>query len=92
MMATVVERTGPHEERERDEFALNDQGHEAAERLRHSSRAYEQLYVYVQAVREEWDTPDLLDRVYEAFPQYTERSLIRQKVAERTARLRSHRK
>ncbi len=83
MMATAVDRAGPREEPEVEEYALSDRGHAAAERLRESSEAYEQLYAYVQSMRKEWDTPDLIDRVYEAFPKYTERSLIREKVNKR---------
>lgn len=83
MMATVVERSGPRDEPVVEEFALSERGHEAAERLRQSSRAYDQLYAYVRRLREEWDTPDLLERVYETWPKYAERSLIREQVARR---------
>src|SRR6266702_1371183 len=75
MMATVTQRSGPRTGRDSEEFTLNHQGHDAAERLRRSSRAYDQLYAYVQALREEWDTPDLIARVYEAYPKFAERSL-----------------
>ena len=70
-------------------FALNDRGHEVAERLRQLSRAYDQLYVYVRAIREEWDTPDLVERVYEEYPKFAEKSVIRDQVAARRARRRS---
>lgn len=90
MAATVIERSGPRAEREVEEFSLSEQGHEAAERLRKSNRAYDQLYAYVRALREEWDTPDLLDRVYEAWPKYAERSLIREEVAQRRHKRRPH--
>jgi hypothetical protein len=86
MMATVVERSGPREEPEVEEYALSDRGHKAAERLRQSNRAYEQLYAYVRALREEWDTPDLVERVYEAYPKFAERSLIRDQVTARSKR------
>jgi predicted DNA binding CopG/RHH family protein len=89
MMATAVERAGPRDEPEAEEYALSERGHAAAERLRQSSEAYERLYAYVRRVREEWDTPDLIDRVYEVFPKYTERSLIREKVNKRIEKRRS---
>jgi len=89
MMATAVERAGPRDEPEAEEYALSERGHAAAERLRQSSEAYERLYAYVRRVRQEWDTPDLVDRVYEAFPKYTERSLIREKVNTRIEKRRS---
>lgn len=89
MMETAVERAGPRDEPEAEEYALSDRGHAAAERLRQSSEAYERLYTYVRRVREEWDTPDLIDRVYEAFPKYTERSLIREKVNKRIEKRRA---
>ncbi len=44
MMATAVERSGPRDEVDAEEYALNEWDHVAAERLRQSSRAYEQLY------------------------------------------------
>jgi predicted DNA binding CopG/RHH family protein len=86
MIASASERAGPRERPE--EFALNEQGHTAAERLRRSSRAYEQLFERVRELREQWDTPDLVDRVYEAWPQYAERSVIKDEVAARRARRR----
>jgi hypothetical protein len=89
MVATVVERSGPRDEHDPEEFVLNERGHKAAERLRQSSRAYAQLYAYVRALREEWDTPDLLARVYDTYPKYAERSVIRQQVAERKVRRRA---
>jgi predicted DNA binding CopG/RHH family protein len=89
MMETAAKRSGPPDEPEVEEFALSDSGHQAAEQLRQSNRAYDRLYAYVSAVRDEWDTPDLIERVYEAYPKYAERSLIREKVAKRTARRRS---
>ena len=69
-------------------FALNESGHEAAEKLRHSSPAYEALFDAVENLREKWDTPDLIDRVYDRWPEYTGRSLIRDEVAERRERRR----
>ena len=83
MMAAVAERAGPSDERSGQVFVLNKEGHERAERLRRSSRAYDQLYRYVSGLRKEWDTPDIVERVYETFPRYTERSLIREDVARR---------
>jgi predicted DNA binding CopG/RHH family protein/uncharacterized protein YwgA len=89
MMATAADRAGPREESNGvKDFALSEQGHEAAERLRHSDRAYDQLFDYVRRLREEWDTPDLVERVYETWPKYADRSLIRGQVAHRTARRR----
>ena len=85
MMATVIERAGPREG-ELPLFELSDAGHEAAERLRRSSDAYEQVFSRIRELRHEWDTPDLLDRVYEAFPDFTDRSLIKGQVAQRRAR------
>jgi predicted DNA binding CopG/RHH family protein/uncharacterized protein YwgA len=89
MLATVVERSGPRTDPGVAEYALTEQGHEAAERLRQSNAAYDRLYAYVHRLREEWDTPDLLERVYETWPKYTERSLIRDKVARRARRRKS---
>lgn len=74
------------------EFALSERGHEAAEQLRHSSPAYEQLYGFVESIKKEWDTPDLkdlVDRVYETWPSYTEKSVIREEVERRSRRRRS---
>jgi predicted DNA binding CopG/RHH family protein len=89
MMATVFRRSGPHEEPSPEEFALNEEGHRAAERLRQSSRAYDQLYAYIQRLRSEWDKPNLLRRVYKTWPKYAERSLIRDQVEGRVRRRRS---
>lgn len=89
MMATAAERAGPREEPDTEEYALNERGHAAAERLRQSSEAYERLYEYVRRLREEWDTPDLVERVYETYPKFTERSLIREKINRRIERRRS---
>ena len=91
MMATAEERRGPGDEPEAREFALNDRGHEAAERLRQSSRAYDQLFAYIRQLRQEWDTPrldQLVDRVYEKWPNFTEKSHIREKVKSRSVRKR----
>lgn len=88
MVATAEERSGPQVN---EEFDLSEQGHEAAERLRQSSKAYDELFAYVHAVRQEWDTArldDLVDRVYADWPKYTDRSLIRGKVAARSTRRR----
>lgn len=91
MMTAVAERAGPEDEGKVVEFALNDRGHEAAERLRHSSPGYEQLFKFVESIRKDWDTGDLdelVDRVYETWPKYAEKSVIRGKVARRTERRR----
>jgi predicted DNA binding CopG/RHH family protein len=90
MMATVFQRSGPHEEPAPEDFALNEEGHRAAERLRQSSRAYDQLYAYIQRLRSEWDKPNLLRRVYKTWPKYAERSLIRDQVEGRARRRRSN--
>jgi predicted DNA binding CopG/RHH family protein/uncharacterized protein YwgA len=89
MMATVFQRSGPREEAGTEEFALNQEGHRAAERLRQSSRTYDQLYNYIQRLRSEWDKPNLLRRVYKTWPKYAERSLIREQVEGRARRRRS---
>jgi predicted DNA binding CopG/RHH family protein/uncharacterized protein YwgA len=91
MITAVAERAGPEDEGKVVEFALNDRGHEAAEKLRRSSPSYEQLFKFVEAVRKDWDTGDLnelVDRVYETWPKYAEKSVIREKVAQRTERRR----
>lgn len=84
MMSSVSRRAAPSEGGATVvEFALSPKGHEAAERLRQSSPAYEQLFSFVESVRQEWDTPnvkDLLARVYEAYPAYTDKSVIREEV------------
>ena len=88
MVATVQERTGPHPN---EEFALNERGHEAAERLRKSATAYDQLFVYIRELREEWDTAqldELVDRVYTDWPKYADKSLIRDQVTTRSSRRR----
>jgi predicted DNA binding CopG/RHH family protein len=93
MMAAVSERARPDGGSENvAEFALSERGHDAAERLRHSSPRYEQLFTFVEAVKKEWDTPilaDLVARVYEAYPKYAEKSVIREEV-ERRGRRRSN--
>lgn len=83
MVATASERAGP---RGPEEFALNAHGHAAADRLVRSNRAYEQLFERIRQVRAQWDTPDLVERVYETWPQYAERSVIKDEVAARRAR------
>jgi predicted DNA binding CopG/RHH family protein len=91
MMAAVTARAGPEEGGTVLEFALSDRGHEAAEALRHSSPGYEQLFKFVESVRMDWDAGDLselVDRVYETWPEYAEKSVIREKVARRTKRRR----
>lgn len=92
MMATVMERATPDEGGSKiAEFALSARGHEAAERLRQSSPAYEQLFAFVEAIKKEWDTPnvtDLVARVYETYPKYAEKSVIREEVERRERRAR----
>ncbi len=89
MMASAMARSGPREDAGTvEDFELSEQGHEAAERLRRSNRAYEQLFAYIRELRQEWDTPDLVDRVYETWPNMAEKSLIRDQVASRRARRR----
>lgn len=89
MMQTATERSGPRDTGVPEVFELNAEGHEAAERLRRASRAYEALFDRIGEIRQEWDTPnidDLVDRVYAEWPEYTEKSLIRHEVAERASR------
>jgi predicted DNA binding CopG/RHH family protein/uncharacterized protein YwgA len=84
MMAAVTERAGRQEATKPVSFELNKSGHEAAEKLRTSSSSYEQLFAFVEAVRREWDTPDLtelVDRVYSTWPEYAEKSVIRNEVS-----------
>jgi predicted DNA binding CopG/RHH family protein len=93
MMRTAAERSGPREAVVPEVFTLTTQGHEGAERLRRSDRAYEALFARINEIRQEWDTPnldDLIERVYAEWPQYAEKSLIKDEVAERAAR-RQHR-
>jgi predicted DNA binding CopG/RHH family protein len=89
MMATAEQRSGPREADVPEQFALTSVGHEAAERLRHSSRAYEHLFNYISGLREEWDTrrvSDLVDRVYETWPEYAAKSVIKDEVHARLER------
>jgi len=91
MMAALTERAGPEEGGKALEFALNDRGHEAAEHLRRSGPRYEQLYQFVESIRKDWDTSDLTElvgRVYETWPKYAEKSVIRENVARRNERRR----
>ena len=92
MMAAVSERAQPQSGGEAVvEFALSERGHEAAEQLRHSNPHYEQLFKFVESVKKEWDTPvlgDLVARVYQTYPKYAEKSVIRGEV-ERRGRRRS---
>ena len=91
MMAAVTERAGRHDDTKVVSFELSKSGHEAAERLRKSSPTYEQLFAFVESIRREWDAPDLtdlVDRVYETWPKYAEKSVIRDEVARRTDRRR----
>jgi hypothetical protein len=58
-------------------------------RLRSSDRSYENLYKAIENLRAEWDTGDLIDRVYETWPEYAERSMIRDRIARRRRARRS---
>jgi uncharacterized protein YwgA len=89
MMATVTQRAAPPQGGEAEVFALSETGRTTAERLRRSSDAYDALHERVQKLRRKWDTPDLVERVYEAFPELTDRSLIKAEVDKRRARRRS---
>jgi predicted DNA binding CopG/RHH family protein len=86
MLATAATRSGPRDKPEIGEFALNDRGHTIVERLTQEQPAFAQLFETVQELRKEWDTPDLVERVYEKWPEYTERSRIRDEVAARRKR------
>lgn len=91
MLRTAAERSGPREAVVPEVFALTAQGHEAAERLRRSNRAFDALFARINEIRQEWDTPNLdnlVDRVYAEWPQYAEKSLIKAEVAERASRRR----
>lgn len=89
MMRTAADRAGPREASGPEVFALTMMGHEAAEQLRRSNRAYEALFARIAEIRQEWDRPnlgDLVDRVYAEWPQYAEKSVIKHQVAERASR------
>ena len=91
MMRTAADRSGPREASEPDVFALNAEGHGFVEQLRRSNRAYEALFERIAAIRREWDTPrldDLVARVYAEWPEYAEKSLIKDEIAERASRRR----
>ncbi|MGH7861211.1 MAG: hypothetical protein ACRENM_05665 [Candidatus Dormibacteraceae bacterium] len=89
MMSSAMARSGPREEGSgAEDFELSERGHEVAERLRRSNDAYEQLFAYIAELRKEWDTPELLERVYETWPDMTDRSLIKDQVARRASRRR----
>jgi predicted DNA binding CopG/RHH family protein len=81
MMASVLRRSGPRDEPEI--FALTPEGREAAKQLRQSSDAYMRLAERIGELRQEWDQPDLVEHVYRAFPEYTSRSVIKEKIARR---------
>jgi hypothetical protein len=84
MMASAMSRSGPGEESAvAENFILSDRGHEAAERLRRSNRAYEELFAYIRELRKEWDAPNLVERVYETWPDMAEKSLIKDEIAAR---------
>lgn len=81
MIASVMRHKGQPAVAEK--FQLTREGHEAAKRLRRSRAAYSQLADRIREIRDEWDKSDLVDRVYEAYPEYAERSLIKDEVAGR---------
>ena len=86
MVASAEHRAGPRDAASPEVFELSKKGHEAAENLRRSSQAYERLFDYVAQVRAEWDDPNLdslVHRVYESWPQYAEKSVIRDELAQR---------
>jgi predicted DNA binding CopG/RHH family protein len=84
MMASVLRHAGPREDEPRV-YVLTAEGQTAAEQLRRSNEAYTRLAERIRQLREEWDKPDLIERVYEAFPEYASRSVIKEKVARRAA-------
>lgn len=89
MMRTAADRSGPREANEPEVFALTAEGHEIAEQLRRSNRAYEALFERIAEIRQEWDTPrldDLVARVYAEWPEYAEKSLIKGEIAEHASR------
>lgn len=86
MLASANERAASNQGSKGVEFTLSSEGHQAAERLRRSSPSYEQLFIFVEAIKKEWDTPNLIDliaRVYEEYPDYAEKSFIREEVERR---------
>jgi uncharacterized protein len=82
MMASVLRRTGP---KNNEVYELTAEGRKAAAELRRKDAAYTRLAEQIQKLRQEWDRPDLVERVYEAFPEYADRSLIKEQVARRAA-------
>jgi predicted DNA binding CopG/RHH family protein len=91
MIATVTNRAGPDDEGTIIEFSLSDSGHHAAETMRQSDARYDQLFKFIESIRQEWDKGDLndlVDRVYETWPKYAEKSVIREKVEQRRGRRR----
>jgi len=89
MMASVLRHAGPRDEPE--VFALTEEGREAAAELRRKSAAYTELAERIRRLRLEWDRPDLVERVYETFPEYASRSIIKDKVSRRAAARRRRR-
>lgn len=83
MIASVLRHAGPRDEPQI--YALTPEGRAAAEQLRRSNAAYAHLAERIAQLRQEWDRPDLIERVYEAFPEYASRSLIKDKVARRAS-------
>jgi uncharacterized protein YwgA len=82
MMASVLRHAGPRDD-EPETFALTAEGQAAADQLRRSSEAYARLAERILQLRQEWDKPDLIERVYEAFPDYTGQSVIKDKLTRR---------
>ena len=88
MVSQVERRAGPRTDAV-EVFALTPEGHDAAERLRRSAAVYEELFAAVGRIRRRWDLQsldELVERVYEEYPEYAERSVIRHEVAERARR------
>lgn len=81
MLASVLRHAGPADNAQA--FELTDEGRNAAAKLKKSNAAYRQLAKSIGTLRVEWDRPDLIERVYEAFPEYTGQSLIKDEVTRR---------
>lgn len=90
VMAQAAERSGvpPYSS---DVFRLNAKGHELAERLRKSNDAYANIFSYVLRLREEYDRGELLERVYDEHPEFTEHSVIKPEIEARNRQRRRRR-
>jgi len=85
MYASVMARSDNNDASPK-EFALTAKGNEVAATLKASSSEMAQLFDLVERIRDEWDVPvlnDLIDRVYAEWPEYTEKSLIKDEVETR---------